>query len=67
MNMHCKNLIFNVTFWLATEILLTVTGLDSLADYSEFLFKDHSTIKIQQPIAGYTLLQTSPNHPLQFS
>lgn len=26
------------TIWLAIEILLTVTGLDNLADYSEFLF-----------------------------
>lgn len=27
-----------VTLWLAAEVLLTLIGLDNLADYSEFLF-----------------------------
>ncbi|WP_421658951.1 hypothetical protein [Leptothermofonsia sp. ETS-13] len=27
------------TIWLAAEILLTVVGLDNLADYSEFIFE----------------------------
>ncbi|HEY9879941.1 MAG TPA: hypothetical protein V6D29_15915 [Leptolyngbyaceae cyanobacterium] len=26
------------TLWLAAEVLLTVSGLDNLADYSEFIF-----------------------------
>lgn len=30
--------ITKTTLWLAAEILLTVSGLDNLADYSEFIF-----------------------------
>ena len=28
-----------ITFWLVTEILLNLFGLDNMADYSEFVFK----------------------------
>jgi hypothetical protein len=32
-----KTLIVETTFWIAAEVLLNVTGLDNLADYSEFM------------------------------
>lgn len=41
--------------WLAVEILLTVTGLDNLADYSEFLFG--RDCGLDRPIA--TVVSTS--------
>lgn len=38
MNVKWKKLLARVAFWLLTEILLNLLGLDNLADYSEFVF-----------------------------
>ncbi|MGB3294623.1 MAG: hypothetical protein WBB01_16695 [Phormidesmis sp.] len=32
-----KTLLTKLLFWLAAEIVLTLVGLDNLADYSEFI------------------------------
>lgn len=32
-----QKLLSDLTLWLAAELLLTLVGLDTLADYSEFL------------------------------
>lgn len=32
-----KKLLISLLFWLLTEILLNILGLDNLADYSEFI------------------------------
>ena len=37
MSTHWKHLIVEFTIWLAAEVLLNVTGLDNLADFSEFM------------------------------
>ena len=39
--MVCKwqTLCSKTLIWLVVEILLTLTGMDDLADYSEFVFK----------------------------
>jgi hypothetical protein len=37
MSAHWKHLIVEITIWLAAEVLLNVTGLDNLADFSEFM------------------------------
>ena len=37
MSAHRKHLIVEFTVWIAAEVLLNVTGLDNLADFSEFL------------------------------
>ncbi|AFZ37686.1 hypothetical protein Sta7437_4212 [Stanieria cyanosphaera PCC 7437] len=39
MNVKWKKLLFKTTIWLVAEISLNSLGLDSLADYSEFLFE----------------------------
>lgn len=38
MQVRWKKLLLQTLIWVATEALLTVAGLDDLADYSEFLF-----------------------------
>lgn len=38
MEIQWKKLLWTTTFWLITEILLNLLGLDNLADYSEFVF-----------------------------
>ncbi len=42
--MYClKNkLIAKTVIWLVTEILFNFVGIDDLADYSEFVFENHS-------------------------
>ena len=35
-----------LTFWLITEVMLNLAGLDNLADYSEFLFERNLTIAL---------------------
>ncbi|MBZ8181676.1 hypothetical protein [Oscillatoria salina] len=56
------NKLFNKTgFWLATEITLNLLGLDSLADYSEFIFnkdlelerKNNRIVKVSHPAAFF--------------
>jgi hypothetical protein len=42
MNTQWQKILVKITFWLILEILLNLLGLDSLADYSEFLFEGHS-------------------------
>jgi len=46
MTINWKKLILNLTFWLASEITLNAMGLDTLADYGEFLFDKHQTIEV---------------------
>lgn len=33
--------LIKIIIWVALEILLTVLGVDDLADYSEFIFEKH--------------------------
>ena len=39
MKVKLKNLLFRASVWLTVEISLNLLGLDSLADYSEFVFE----------------------------
>ena len=39
MEIHWKKLLAKAAVWLMAEILLTLLGLDDLADYSEFIFE----------------------------
>jgi hypothetical protein len=39
MNGQTTSWVFNLILWVAIEIILNVTGIDDLADYSEFLFE----------------------------
>lgn len=43
MQIKWKKLLAQIIFWLVTEIILNLLGLDNLADYGEFVF-DKETI-----------------------
>ncbi len=36
--------------WLAAEIILSMLGIDDLADYSEFIFEKNVTVLIAQEL-----------------
>ncbi|MBD2449034.1 hypothetical protein H6G76_18110 [Nostoc sp. FACHB-152] len=38
MQVHYKKLFCDLAFWLITEFMLNLVGLDDLANYSEFIF-----------------------------
>ena len=40
MNVRWRKLLLKTSFWIATEILLNLIGIDDLADYSEFVFEN---------------------------
>ncbi|HEY9635306.1 MAG TPA: hypothetical protein V6D14_18025 [Coleofasciculaceae cyanobacterium] len=48
MKMLLKKRWVKVTFWLVTEIILNLVGLDNLADYSEFIFEQELAITTNQ-------------------
>ncbi len=45
-NVYWQKLLALAIVWLATEILLTLIGLDNLADYSEFVFERNSIVLV---------------------
>jgi preprotein translocase subunit SecG len=48
MQAQWKAILVRVTIWLAIEILLNFLGLDTLADYGEFVFnKQTTTVNLQ--------------------
>ncbi len=40
MNIRWQKLLVKISFWLATEIILNLVGIDDLADYSEFIYEN---------------------------
>ncbi|BAY87416.1 hypothetical protein NIES267_69380 [Calothrix parasitica NIES-267] len=40
MNVRWQKLLIKTSFWLATEIVLNLIGIDDLADYSEFVYEN---------------------------
>lgn len=38
MNIQWQKLVTKILIWLVAEVLLSLIGLDDLADYSEFVF-----------------------------
>ncbi|MBW4532967.1 MAG: hypothetical protein KME09_03440 [Pleurocapsa minor HA4230-MV1] len=38
MNIKWKKLIFQVGIWLALEVFFSYVGVDTIADYSEYVF-----------------------------
>ncbi len=50
MNILRKNLLIKTVLWLFVEIILTLLGLDNVADYSEFVFnRDEIAASYIQP------------------
>lgn len=45
MNVHWKKLLVRITFWLVTEFWFGSIGIDVLADYSEFVFKESEVVQ----------------------
>lgn len=48
--MKWKTLFTKITIWLALEIVLTLIGLDDIADYSEFLSSQESNFVCHNPV-----------------
>ena len=44
MNIRWSKLIVNLTIWTLSEVALNLVGLDTLADYSEFLTGKHQVV-----------------------
>jgi hypothetical protein len=42
MNIRWKQLLIRAAVWGVAELLLTLMGLDDLADYNEYVFQNHS-------------------------
>jgi hypothetical protein len=60
MNATWRKTIAKTVFWLVTELVLNVTGLDNLADYSEFIFE-----YLPETTAFYAAeVQTPSQYPL---
>lgn len=48
MNAARKSPLIQVVTWLVAEVLLTFVGLDTLADYGEFVFSQEPIAPIEQ-------------------
>ena len=44
MKVQWKKVLVKTIVWLAVEIALNLLGLDSLADYSEFIYKQEAVV-----------------------
>ena len=51
-----RKLLVKSTFWLSSEVLLGLMGLDTVADYSEFLTKSQMAHHLGDAIATMTTL-----------
>ncbi|NER81607.1 MAG: hypothetical protein F6K42_18990 [Leptolyngbya sp. SIO1D8] len=51
-----RSLLVKGTFWLSSEIVLGLIGVDTLADYSEFLMQSRVTDHLSQAVATITTL-----------
>ncbi len=47
MKVSWKKLLVKTILWLAAEVLLNSLNLDTIADYSEFIFERHTTASVQ--------------------
>ncbi|MBE7385384.1 MAG: hypothetical protein F6J95_028790 [Leptolyngbya sp. SIO1E4] len=51
-----RKLLVKGTFWLSSEIVLGLMGVDTLADYSEFLIQSRVASHVSEAIAAVTTL-----------
>ena len=49
-----KKLLLNLSIWLTAEVVLTVLGLDNLADYSEFIAQSNAISVASNTVAALT-------------
>ncbi|MDJ0577742.1 MAG: hypothetical protein QNJ65_21605 [Xenococcaceae cyanobacterium MO_234.B1] len=55
MKIQWKKLWGKIIFWLGAEIVLTLIGLDDLADYSEFIGQQKEVASIEQAYPTLTV------------
>lgn len=51
MKINWNQLIINLTIWAIAEVTLNFVGLDTIADYSEFLGNKHQVVNTAWAIA----------------
>ena len=51
-----RKLLFNLSIWLTAEIVLTVLGLDNLADYGEFFIQSNAADSLNEAVAAISTL-----------
>ncbi|GAB4132214.1 MAG: hypothetical protein Fur0046_01820 [Cyanobacteria bacterium J069] len=62
MTIPWKNLLYKTATWLVIEVVMNLTGLDTLADFSEFLL-DASPAALQIQPADLIACLYQPSHP----
>jgi hypothetical protein len=61
MQVKWSKMVIKLTVWLTAEILLSLVGLDNLADYGEFIASDHEISQRHRPTQ--TLVHTLLPNP----
>ncbi len=56
MKVQWQKLFLKTSVWLTAEILLTVIGLDNLADYSEFVFNNKALSQFTEAFSNLITL-----------
>ena len=51
MQVKWRELLLKTSIWLTAEIILSLIGLDNLADYSEFIFQHRVMTHISEVVA----------------
>lgn len=68
MKVQWKKVLVKTIVWLAVEFTLNLLGIDSLADYSEFIYEQQAVAlsHIHQPaiVMRHALLTQAFNYPL---
>ncbi|ACB49772.1 hypothetical protein cce_0421 [Crocosphaera subtropica ATCC 51142] len=57
MKISWKKLLIQTSVWITSEIVLNLIGLDNIADYSEFIFKQKETIFLTTAISERSALR----------
>ena len=56
MEVRWKKLFVKTSVWLTAEIILTVVGLDNLADYSEFVLQGQKLTQVTEAFSNLITL-----------
>ncbi len=65
MRVHWGKMAAKLSVWLATEILLSLVGLDNLADYSEFIAGE--SVLFDRPMQTIVIAGPNPNLDLSLT
>lgn len=67
MKIQSKQLFIKTASWFIAEVILSLAGLDNLADYSEFVFDQNLVSSIGHPTITTTLIFDGTNNSSLFS